>query len=78
MAEKKSKPENTPTKFEVVYEDEYSISIWKYDLNRFSNGPVEVEQKYKKEFFANDTKKKTLGDLANESKKVTKSKRTKS
>jgi len=78
MSDKKSKSENTSTKYEVVYEDEYSISIWKYDLNRFSNGPVEVEQKYKKAFFSNDTKKKTLGDLANESKKVIKLKRPKS
>ena len=67
-----------PIKFEYRFEDDECTQIWKYDLNRFSNGPVEVEQKYKKEFFANDTKKKTLGDLANESKKVTKSKRPKS
>ena len=77
MAEKKSKPENTPTKFELVYEDEYSISIWRYDYSKTKNGPVEVEQKYKKRFFENDTKKKTLGDLANESKKITKLKKPK-
>lgn len=37
-----------PTKFERVYEDEETISIWRYDLKKFRNGPVEVEYKYKK------------------------------
>ena len=35
------KPEKV-TKFERVYEDETSISIWKYDYSRTTNGPVSV------------------------------------
>ena len=66
-------------KFERVYEDEYCTSIWKYDSNVTKNGPVSVEHKWKKGFDVPvSTKKKTLGDLANETKKVVKSKRPKS
>ncbi len=37
-------------KWEVVYEDDYTISIWKYDTKKNSaNNPYEVEVKYKKE-----------------------------
>jgi hypothetical protein len=68
-----------PTKFERVYEDDQSISIWKYDLNVTSNGPVSVEHKWKKSFEPyQDKKKKTLGDLAKEARKEQKSKRPKS
>jgi hypothetical protein len=62
-------------KFERVYEDEYSISIWKYDYSKTTTGPVSVEHKWKKGFESPNTKKKTLGDLVNESepkKKITK------
>jgi hypothetical protein len=65
----------TPTqtariKWEVVYEDEECISVWKYDLKRTTHGPVEVEHKYKRGFIHPlDKKKKTLGDLAKEEKK---------
>lgn len=34
------------TKFERRYEDEDTIEIWKYDLNK-SNGPVDVSITYK-------------------------------
>jgi hypothetical protein len=34
------------TKFERRYEDDETITIWKYDLDR-SNGPVEVNITYK-------------------------------
>jgi hypothetical protein len=30
-----------------VYEDEYTIETWKFDLNKFSRGPIEVDIKYK-------------------------------
>jgi hypothetical protein len=43
-----SKQELKPTKFERIYEDDDCISIWKYDLNKFKNGPIEVEYKYKR------------------------------
>ena len=36
-------------KWEVIYEDDYTISIWKYDTKKNSaNNPYEVEVKYKK------------------------------
>lgn len=36
-----------PTKFEYIFEDEESTSIWKYDLKKFPNGPISVEYKWK-------------------------------
>jgi hypothetical protein len=39
-----------PTKFERVYEDDECTSIWKYDLNKFPNGPISVEYKWKAAF----------------------------
>ena len=36
----------SPTKFERRYEDDETITIWKYDLDR-SNGPIEVNITYK-------------------------------
>lgn len=59
------KPEKLE-KFEVVYEDEESIQIWKYNLKKFDRGPIEVETKWKKNFNPWNKKKKTLGDLAKE------------
>lgn len=59
-----------PTKWEIVYEDEDSISIWKYNSKISTSGPVEVEYKWKKHFNPwAQKKKKTLGDLAKEEKK---------
>lgn len=60
------KPQPKPTKWEVVYEDEECISIWKYNTKIFRNGPVEVEYKYKKTFRPPSNKKKSLGDLIKE------------
>ena len=34
-------------KFERKYEDDDTIEIWKFDLEKFSNGPIEVDIKYK-------------------------------
>lgn len=39
--------EPSPTKFERVFEDEDMIETWKYDLKKFSRGPIEVDIKYK-------------------------------
>ena len=43
-------PEKTPdkpTKFEHVYKDDDGCeSIWKYDLKKFPNGPIEVINKF--------------------------------
>jgi hypothetical protein len=36
-----------PKKFEYIFEDEESKSIWKYDLNKFQNGPISVEYHWK-------------------------------
>jgi len=36
-----------PRKFEHVYKDDDGFeSIWKYDLKKFPNGPISVENKY--------------------------------
>ena len=41
------KPIDKPTKFEVVYKDDDGTeSTWKYDLKKFPNGPISVENKY--------------------------------
>jgi hypothetical protein len=64
------KPEPKPIKWEVVYEDDECISIWKYNSKITTKGPVEVEYKYKRGYVhPSQKKKKTLGDLVKESKK---------
>ena len=70
MAKVSNTPPEKPTKWEVVYEDEHSISIWRYDSKITKNGPVSVEQKYKRGYDPPSTKKKTLGQLAKEQKKL--------
>ena len=52
MIERRGRPkeieqEPAPTKFNRVYEDEYTIETWKFDLNKFDKGPIEVDIKYK-------------------------------
>ena len=51
MSLKSSKENNSktekPTKFEYIFEDDESKSIWKYDLKKFPNGPVSVEYHWK-------------------------------
>jgi len=63
------KPEPKPLKWEVVFEDEDCISVWKYNSRINKNGPVEVEYKYKKGFIHPGKRKKTLGELTKEAKK---------
>lgn len=63
------KPEPKPVKWEVVYEDEDCISIWKYNSKITTRGPVEVEYKYKRGFVHPGNKKKTLGQLVKDAKK---------
>jgi hypothetical protein len=43
VAEQMSKPH----KFIRVYEDELTTETWKFDLDKFANGPIEVDIKYK-------------------------------
>jgi hypothetical protein len=54
-----------PKKFTRTYEDDESISIWKYDLNKQPYGPIEVEYKWKKssQSIWEDKTKKTIKDL---------------
>ena len=39
-----------PQKFEYIFEDEESRSIWKYDLKKFPNGPISTETIWKQEY----------------------------
>jgi hypothetical protein len=73
------KSDSNLTKWEIVYEDEQTISVWKYNSAITKNGPVQVEVKYKAGYKPPITqKKKTLGDLAKEARKEGKSKDSKS
>lgn len=66
-----------PTKWEVVYEDDDCISIWKYNSKITTKGPVEVEQKYKRGYVHPlEQKKKTIGDLSKAARKEVKSKKS--
>ena len=68
-----------PTKWEVVYEDEECISIWRYNSKITTAGPVEVEQKYKRGYVHPlDKKKNTLGELAKQARKESKLNKSKS
>lgn len=62
-------PQPERIKWEYVFEDEDSISIWRYDIRKTRSGPYEVEYKWKRHFNPWGQKKKTLGDLAKEEKK---------
>jgi len=37
-------------KFQRTYEDENMIEVWSFDTDRFPNGPVSVDIKYKNNF----------------------------
>jgi len=74
-----SKTPVKPTKWEVVYEDDECISIWRYNSKITTAGPVEVEQKYKRGYVHPlDKKKNTLGELAKQSRKESKLNNSKS
>jgi len=46
MAVSKTPPEK-PRKFQYVYiDDDGTESTWKYDLDKFPNGPIEVTNKF--------------------------------
>ena len=52
MEERRGRPKeiqivDQPRKFNRVYEDELTIETWKFDLNMFDKGPIEVDIKYK-------------------------------
>ena len=47
MAKVESNVKDKPRKFEHIYKDDDGCeSIWKYDLDKFPNGPISVENKY--------------------------------
>jgi hypothetical protein len=47
MAKAESNSKDKPRKFEHIYKDDDGCeSIWKYDLDKFPNGPISVENKY--------------------------------
>lgn len=56
------KPEPKPTRWEITYEDEDTISIWRYNTKKNPNGPIEVEYKYKKEY-KHPKRTRTMKDL---------------
>lgn len=65
-----TKTTDTTKKWEIVYEDEETISIFKYNTAIFKNGPISTEIKYKNGFkHPAEQKKKTLGELVQEVKK---------
>ncbi len=47
---KKLIEEPNPTQFERTYKDEDCTMVWKYDTNKFQNGPVSVEIKWTAEY----------------------------
>ena len=47
MARLEPSVKDKPRKFEHIYKDDDGCeSIWKYDLDKFPNGPISVENKY--------------------------------
>ncbi len=52
MEERRGRPatiiqEEAPRKYTRVYEDEYAIETWSFDIDKFRNGPIQVDIKYK-------------------------------
>jgi hypothetical protein len=60
IKEPNGKPINR-RKFEHIYEDEESTSIWKYDLDKQPNGPISVEIKYTAKYLKEMELKKRRG-----------------
>lgn len=47
MAKAEPSTKDKPRKFQHVYKDDDGVeSIWKYDLDKFPNGPISVENKF--------------------------------
>lgn len=60
-------PQPKPIKWEVIYEDDECISIWKYNSKITKNGPIDVEYKYKRGYVHPKSNKK-MKDLIVEKK----------
>lgn len=47
MAKIEPSTKDKPRKFQHIYKDDDGVeSIWKYDLDKFPNGPISVENKF--------------------------------
>lgn len=47
MAKVEPSTKDKPRKFQHIYKDDDGVeSIWKYDLDKFPNGPISVENKF--------------------------------
>lgn len=47
MAKTEPSTKDKPRKFQHIYKDDDGVeSIWKYDLDKFPNGPISVENKF--------------------------------
>ena len=44
---KEIQSDHKPIKFIRIYDDDEITETWKYDLNKFRNGPTEVDIRYK-------------------------------
>ena len=65
----KSTKDDHLKKWEQVYEDDETISVWKYNLLVSKNGPVQVETKYKTGHkYPTDQKKKISIELPKKNK----------
>lgn len=63
---KQNQESSTPKQFERVFKSEDCTMIWKYDLNKFTNGPISVDIKYSNEYLkeiSNPKKSKAEGKL---------------
>jgi hypothetical protein len=52
MEERRGRPKEAPIveaprKYTRVFEDEYAIETWTYNLDKFPRGPISVDIKYK-------------------------------
>ena len=47
MAKIEPSAKDKPRKFQHIYKDDDGVeSVWKYDLDKFPNGPISVENKF--------------------------------
>lgn len=50
-----------PKKFEYIFEDDESTSVWKWDLDKNPNGPISVEYKWKAHYLKDVEKRRKRG-----------------
>jgi hypothetical protein len=64
MARIEPSMKDKPRKFEQVYKDDDGFeSIWKYNLDKFPNGPISVENKYPAGYIKDLKQKQKLAKL---------------